>query len=264
MFRMQRSEEKIRKRKNGNLLFHTRVGRYNFSLIELLVVIAIIAILAGMLLPALNQARIKAQSIQCVGNMKQLGTAFQSYLGDNNDYLPGAYWLRETLPYINQAVMSEAISGSKTKRVVPVYLCPSSIYPAKDTNNFYIQSHYLISGAFAELSATITSATRLFFAYTETPDYHAKISRVKMPTKKIFLTENGLYREVTDFNTKYASNNARIGRAHGRVGNLTRADGGAISIQMPEQLFTTSPYRANDSYDVNRFTSNLEPSKDLF
>lgn len=122
--------------------------REYFTLIELLVVIAIIAILAGMLLPALNSARDRARAISCINAVKMFGTAHGMYQGDNSDYIcPSGYggdndskngysWDIILLPYLGAPNAAFANSSTYLVPAAKIFRCPSETHKGN-----YIRSY---------------------------------------------------------------------------------------------------------------------------
>ena len=166
--------------------------RFGFTLIELLVVIAIIALLMGILMPALSKVRKQARGTTCLSGLKQIGLAANLYAADNDTYIPrgagggGGIWFIQFLPYLGQK------GNTGDYRNVAVYTCKSfprtgmGLYdiPNSEQTVCYVINGWTFSGQNDDQGSPVIGAT--------------KLSVFKKPARTLYLTDNedGEYRPI--------------------------------------------------------------------
>lgn len=239
-----------------------RAKRSNFTLIELLIVIAIIAILAGILLPALTRARERAYSIHCVNNLKQIGLGLAQYTGDFT-FFPWPQDETQTLPGTTEkGRWWNLLTGLSNAGIrigssyLPIYRQHSSVNGSylglrcpkhaeqRTENGGPLPSHYIVVGSSAKLwyadgAVGITGPLEVGPAGVVSPE------RVKKPAAKVGVIEYQVNRNeagrgvITDgrYLFNYSNNEENyIGPVHGRDAGALYVDGHAGMLDAVSEL----------------------------
>ena len=236
--------------------------KHHFTLIELLIVIAIIAILAAMLMPALQKARESARTVGCTNNFKQIGLANHNYMMAHDDWIvpaqlayQGDSWFQLLVPH---GAILKSVNRAGTKG--STFACPSEPVPfgwtkVNGTQVEFGYTHYLVN-------AYLTGRPYSTAEYND--NCWTKLSRLRTPGKTLLASESiqksKFYTKyTTDFSYRHNSNG--INGQSGSTGlvNILYVDGRAAtaSAVYHRSIYSTTPTREGLEWDYSKQKSGV-------
>jgi len=201
------------------------IRKNQFTLIELLIVIAIIAILAAMLLPALNNAKSTAKRVQCTSLLKQFGLVNVSYSNDNSNYsLPvvagGLTWM--ALPFFRNELGLKPDAANSNLTAPQNFICPGALYAI---NHQKSNGLFLLQYSFGLNYTNLTWST-VYTGYIQ--------PKIKGPSQKMFMADGidwMLQQSSWNLYTDESSaGNQAIADRHNRRSNILFFDAHAESL----------------------------------